>query len=104
MANNKTKGKKAPKWTMADEDRLIRNVEKHVLCLRQAFDITSKEVQRSPKAVAAHWYQRTSKNCGRTLFATVSGTHIAVNRKNGKGQPMKVSLYKRILSLLGLKY
>ena len=104
MSNSSNKRKKAPKWSQWDESRLIANIEKHVLCLRRAFEITSKEVQRSPKAVAAHWYQKTSKNCGRTLFATVSGRHIAVNRKNSKGQPLKVSLYKRVLALLGLKY
>ena len=72
MANSR-KGQKVAKWTQADEDRLIANVEKHVLCLARAFEQTSKEIQRSPKAIAAHWYQKTSKQCGRTLFATVSG-------------------------------
>ena len=104
MANTNSGKKKAPKWSQSDEDRLIKNVEKHVLCLARAFEITSKEVQRSKKAVAAHWYQRTSKNCGRTLFMTVSGSHVAVNRKNSKGQPLKLPLYKRVLSLLGLSY
>lgn len=103
MANSR-KGKKVNKWTQADEDRLIKNVEKHVLCLTKAFEVTSKEIQRSPKAISAHWYQKTSKQCGRTLFATVSGKHVAVNRKNSNGQPLKLSLYKRILSILGLKY
>ena len=98
------KGQKVPKWTQNEEDRLLANVEKHVLCLTKAFAITSKEIQRSPKAIAAHWYQKTSKQCGRTIFATVSGKHVAVNRKNSKGQPIKLSLYKRILSILGLKY
>jgi hypothetical protein len=101
MANSK-KGKKVVKWSQADEDRLIANVEKHVLCLQKAFAATSKEIQRSPKAISAHWYQRTSKNCGRTLFMTVSGKHVAINRRMGKGQPLKNSLYKRILSFLGL--
>ena len=103
MAKTKN-GLKRNQWTQSDEDILIKNVEKHVLCLQRAFEITSKEVQRSPKAVAAHWYQRTSQQCGRTLFATVSGKHVAVNRKNSKGQPIKLSLYKRILSVLGLSY
>ena len=103
MANSR-KGKKVNKWSQADEDRLIANVEKHVLCLTTAFKITSKEIQRSPKAIAAHWYQKTSQQCGRTLFATVSGKHVAVNRKNSKGQPLKVSVYKKILAFLGLKY
>lgn len=96
--------KKIKPWSSYDEDRLIKNVEKHVMCLKRGFEQTSKEIQRSPKAVAAHWYQKTSKNCGRTLFMTVSGIHVAVNRKNGKGQPIKLPLYKRVLSCLGLKY
>ena len=91
-------------WSLNDEEILIKNVEKHVLCLTKAFKATSLEIQRSPKAVAAHWYQKTSQNCGKTLFMTVSGKHVAVNRKNSKGNPLKLSLYKRILTLLGLKY
>ena len=91
-------------WTQNDEDILIKNVEKHVLCLTKAFEVTSKEIQRSPKAVAAHWYQRTSQNCGKTLFMTVSGKHVAVNRKNSKGQPLKLPIYKKLLAILGLNY
>ena len=91
-------------WSENDEDVLIRNVEKNVLCLARAFEVTSKEIQRSPKAVAAHWYQRTSQNCGKTLFMTVSGKHVAVNRKNSKGQPLKLPIYKKLLAILGLNY
>ena len=103
MANSK-KGKKLIPWSLNDEEILIKNVEKHVLCLTKAFNATSLEIQRSPKAVAAHWYQKTSQNCGKTLFMTVSGKHVAVNRKNSKGSPLKLSLYKRLLALLGLSY
>jgi hypothetical protein len=91
-------------WTQNDEDILIKNVEKHVLCLTKAFEVTSKEIQRSPKAVAAHWYSRTSIQCGKTLFLTASGRHVAVNRKNSKGQPLKLPIYKRLLAILGLNY
>lgn len=91
-------------WTSHEEDRLLKNVEKNVLCLTKAFKQTSLEIQRSEKAVAAHWYQKTSIKSGRTLFLTVSGKHVAVNRKNGKGTPSTLPLYKRILSLLKLSY
>jgi hypothetical protein len=91
-------------WSTKDEEILIKNVEKHVLCLTKAFNATSKEIQRSPKAVAAHWYARTSMQCGKTLFMTVSGKHVAVNRKNSKGQPLKLPIYKRLLAILGLNY
>lgn len=102
MAN--TKRNKAVKWSQQHENRLIKNVEKNVLCLSKAFDITAKEVQRSKSAVAAHWYQKTSMNCGRTLFMTVSGSHVAINRKNAKGQPLRLLIYKKLLSILGLNY
>lgn len=103
MANSR-KGKKLKPWSLNDEEVLIKNVEKHVLCLTKAFNATSVEIQRSPKAIAAHWYQKTSQNCGRTLFMTVSGKHVAVNRKNSKGKALKLPLYKKLLSLLGLSY
>lgn len=104
MAKSNRKGKKLVPWTLQDEQALLKNVEKHVLCLTKAFNATSLEIQRSPKAIAAHWYQKTSQNCGKTLFMTVSGKHVAVNRKNSKGQPIQLPLYKRLLSILGLKY
>jgi hypothetical protein len=100
MAN---KNKKVKRWSQAEEDILIKNVEKNVLCLHKAFEQTALEIQRSPGAVAARWYQYTSKNCG-TKFATISGRHVASNRKNSKGKPLKLSIFKKILSLLGLKY
>ena len=102
MANTNSK-KNYKRWTQAEEDRLIANVEKNVLCLAKAFKQTAIETQRTPGAVATRWYQYTSKNCG-TKFATISGKHVASNRKNSKGKPLKLSLFKRILSLLGLKY
>ena len=94
---------KQRRWTQADEDILISNVEKHVLCLQKAFNNAAKVIHRSPKAVAAHWYQKTSRNSGRTLFATVSGRHVAVNRKNGSGEPLKKGIFMKILSLLKLR-
>ena len=98
------KNKKIRRWTEAEEKRLIANVQKHVLCLNDAFQITSQEVQRSKGAVANHWYTHTSVESGKTLFFTASGKHVAVNRKNGKGVPLSIPLYKKILSILGLSY
>lgn len=104
MAKTSRKGIKPIPWTMGEEQRLIANVEKNVFCLTKAFELTSKETLRTPTAVAAHWYAKTSMNCGRTLFATVSGQHIAVNRKNSKGDPLSLPLYKRVLKVLGLHF
>ena len=98
MANQKRKSRK---WTQADEDRLIANVKNNVTNLTKAFKVTSKEIGRTEKACCYHWYRYTSKG-KHTLLITMSGKHLSVNRKNGKGKPSSLSLYKRILSFLGL--
>ena len=98
------KGQKIKPWTANDEDRLIKNVQKHVLCLKKAFDQTSKEIQRSPKAVAAHWYTHTSRDQKHVLFLTMSGKHVAFNRKNSKGQASTLPLFKKVLSFFGVSY
>lgn len=103
MANSR-KGQKPIPWTSHEEDILIGNVKKNVTNLSKAFDQTSKETLRSPKAVAAHWYQRTSKDANHVLFLTCSGKHVAINRKNGKGKPSKVSVFRKICALFGLNY
>ena len=102
MARKAKKVQKRAPWTAQDEDRLIENVKKNVTNLSKAFDKTAKEIQRSPKAIAAHWYTHTSRDQHHVLFLTVSGQHVAFNRKNGKGQQSSLPLYKRILALFGV--
>lgn len=98
------KQKKLIPWTEAEEERLIKNVKNHVTCLKKAFYQTSKEIQRTPGAISAHWYASTSVKSGHCIFVTISGKHIAVNRKNGKGNKSTLPLYKKVLALLGLSY
>lgn len=95
---------KHPKWTSSEEDVLIKNVKNNVTNLSKAFRQTSVETQRTKAAVMAHWYANTSIKSGHCLFMTISGKHIAINRKNGKGKSSSLPLYKKILSLLGLTY
>jgi hypothetical protein len=101
MANSR-KGKKRKAWTSNEEDKLIKNVQKHVLCLKKAFEQTSLEIQRSPKAVAAHWYTHTSRDQKHVLFLTMSGKHVAFNRKNSKGQASTMPLFKKVLAFFGV--
>lgn len=101
MANSR-KGQKPAPWTPHEEDRLIENVKNNVTNLTKAFKVTSNEIQRTPSAISAHWYARTSKDSKHTLFLTCSGKHVAVNRKNGKGKPSKVSVFKKICAIFGL--
>jgi hypothetical protein len=96
------KGQKIKPWTANDEERLLKNVQKHVLCLKKAFEQTSKEIQRSPKAVAAHWYTHTSRDQKHVLFLTMSGKHVAFNRKNSKGQASSLPLFRKVLAFFGV--
>ena len=89
-------------WTQADEDRLIENVRNNVTNLTKAFKITSQEIQRTPLACAAHWYANTSIKSGKCLFLTISGKHICINRKNGKGNKSTVPVFKKVLAIFGL--
>ena len=98
------KGTKIKKWTQAEEDVLIANIKKSPTNLRKAFKQTSLEIQRSEKAITAHWYTKTSKDNTHVLFLTVSGKHVAFNRKNGKGQKSSLPLYKKILAFFGVSY
>ena len=98
---NKKRQKPIP-WTQHEEDRLIANVKKNVTNLSKAFLLTSKEIQRSVTAISAHWYSRTSRDKKHVLFLTISGKHVAFNRKNGKGQASTMPLYKKILALFGV--
>ena len=93
---------KAARWTAADEEILINNVRENVTNLAKAFRQTSKELQRSTLACSAHWYANTSIKSGHCLFVTLSGKHVSVNRKNGKGKSSTMPLYKRVLKILGL--
>lgn len=96
------KGKTRKPWTANDEEKLLKNVQKHVLCLKKAFEQTSKEINRSPKAVAAHWYTHTSRDQKHVLFLTTSGRHVAFNRKNSKGQASTMPLFKKVLAFFGV--
>lgn len=104
MAKKSRKGQKPNPWTVQDEEVLINNIRKNVTNLSKAFKATSKEIQRTPAACAGHWYANTSIKSGHVLFLTCSGKHIAINRKNGKGKPLAMPLYKKVLALFGLSY
>lgn len=90
------------RWTEQDENVLLKHIEDNVTNLKKAFMLTSQETGRSLAACAGHWYQNTSINSGHCLFVTISGKHISINRKNGKGTPNSLPLYKKVLKIFGL--
>lgn len=98
----KSATKKLVPWTLQEEERMLANIESSITNLSKAFEKTSKEINRTPSAVAGHWYSHVSRDTNHVLFLTVSGKHVAINRKNGKGNPSKLSVFQRILAILGM--
>lgn len=100
------KGQKPIPWTQAEEAVLLKNIEKNVFSLSKAFKQTSLEIQRTPVACQAHWYDNTSVKSGKVLFLTVAGTEVLVNRtrkgKKAATKPATNSLFSRILKMFGL--
>lgn len=90
------------KWTDSEDTRLFSQVKAYPQNLSKCFIIVGEELGRSPKAVAAHWYTKVSKDPRFIGFVTVSSCHKSPNRKNGTGTPCTPSLFKRVLQLLKL--
>lgn len=90
----------AKKWTEEEEQRLIRQVRAFPQNLNKCFLIVSEEIERSPAAVASHWYSVTSKRSDVLCFFTASETHISKNRKNTDGVPSATSIWKKFLKIL----
>ena len=88
------------KWTVAEEERLLQQVRVFPQNLNKCFLIVSEVTGRTPKAVAAHWYQHTSKNPNNICFFTASQKHISHNRKNGTGIASSENIWRRLLSII----
>lgn len=90
----------AKKWTEDEEQRLIRQVRAFPQNLNRCFLIISEEIERTPAAIASHWYSVTSKRPDVICFFTASAKHVAKNRKNGEGVPSTTSIWKKFLKIL----
>ena len=88
------------KWTEDEEQRLIRQVRAFPQNLNKCFLIVSEEIERTPAAIASHWYSVTSKRPEVICFFTASAKHVAKNRKNGEGVPSNPSIWHRLLTVL----
>lgn len=88
------------KWTEEEDKRLLQQVRIFPQNLSKCFMIVAEVIDRSPGAVANHWYTVLSKRPDVTCFFTASPKHIAKNRKNGKGVESNKSIWKRLLSII----
>lgn len=88
------------KWTKEEDDRLLRQIRAFPQNLHWCFVMVAEELGRSDKAIAAHWYQKLSKQPDALAFATLSAKHLSKNRKNGMGVETPPSLWRRFLTLI----
>jgi len=89
------------KWTAEEDSKLLAQVKANPQNLTKCFLAASMEIDRSPHACASRWYLVVSKDPKNAAFLTVSIKHKCLNRKNGKGEPVKKSIFKKILEILG---
>jgi hypothetical protein len=92
--------RKARKWTQEEESRLLRQVRAFPQNLHKCFVIVSEELDRTPGAVANHWYTVTSKRSDSLCFFTASEKYVSKNRKNGMGNESTPSIWRRLLRII----
>ena len=88
------------KWTAEEEDKLLRQVRAFPQNLTRCFLIVSESIDRSPQAVANHWYTVVSKKPDSTCFFTASPKHVSRNRKNGEGVESTRSIWQRLMQVI----
>ena len=88
------------RWTLEEEQRLTRQVRAFPQNLAKCFLIVSEEIDRTPSAIANHWYTVTSKKPENMCFFTASEKHVSKNRKNGMGVSSTHSIWKKLLNAI----
>ena len=92
--------KRIRKWTPEEERRLIDQVRVFPQNLHKCFLLVAEDIDRTPGAVANHWYTKTSKNPNALCFFTASERHVSKNRKNGLGEESTSSIWRRLLRII----
>lgn len=88
------------KWTEEEEKLLLRQVRAFPQNLTKCFLMVAQNVDRTPGAVANHWYTVVSKRPDAVCFFTASAKHVSKNRKNGKGIESNGNIWRRLLAVI----
>lgn len=88
------------KWTEEEDQLLLRQVRAFPQNLSKCFLMVAQNTDRTPQAVANHWYSIVSKRADALCFFTASSHHVSKNRKNGKGVECPRTIWHRFLSIL----
>ena len=88
------------RWTLAEDERLARQVKAFPQNLHKCFLMVAEELGRTESAVAGRWYQYVSKNPANVCFFTASPKHVSKNRKNGEGVETNNSIWRRLMNII----
>ncbi len=88
------------RWTEEEEKLLLRQVRAFPQNLTKCFLMVAQNVDRTPGAVANHWYTVVSKRPDAVCFFTASAKHVSKNRKNGKGIESNGNIWRRLLAVI----
>lgn len=88
------------KWTEEEDNLLLNQVKTSPQNLSRCFIAVARNVDRTPSAVANHWYTVVSKKPDTTCFFTASSKHLSRNRKNGAGVEINRSIWQRFMQII----
>lgn len=89
------------RWSNEEEQVLIDQVRQNPGNLARAFRATSEITGRSSHSIEQRWYTKVRHS--ETVFMTIGANNMSVNSKvNSNTRPVKLSIWRRILKLLGL--
>lgn len=88
------------KWTMEEDNRLLRHVKARPQNLHKCFLMVAEETGRTEGAVANRWYSKVSKDPRNLCFFTASPKHVSKNRKNGAGVEANTSIWRRLINII----
>lgn len=88
------------KWTEEEDNLLLRQVKAFPQNLNRCFLMVSQNIDRTPAAVANHWYTVVSKRSDAICFFTASSYHVSKNRKNGEGVHTNSNIWHRLLQII----
>ena len=98
--SNVSEERTSRRWSQAEDQRLLRQVKTFPQNLHKCFLIVAEEIGRTEGAVANHWYTVVSKKPENMCFFTASPRHVSKNRKNGMGEEIGTSIWRRFLNII----
>ena len=100
QARNRRNQRNCRRWTVEEDNRLLRQVRAFPQNLSRCFFIVAEELGRTESAVSNHWYTQVSKRPDAMCFFTASPKHVSKNRKNGMGVESNGNIWRRLMAVI----